>query len=95
MAQFVHQYVTELIKHQASVKPRLGVDIYGVDRQLYAVNLTLLTLIGVVMKTVSEVAPAVTDAVWIDRLAHALDPSGEPWGALLAQVDPNAPPPIP
>jgi hypothetical protein len=94
MAQFVHQYVKELLDRQAAVGPQLGVGIYGVSRELYGINLTLLTLLGVVMKTISEVAPVVTDQVWIERLNHALDANeASPWPAyVLNQVDPNAPP---
>lgn len=91
MAQFVHQYVTELLKRQDAVGIQLGVDIYGVDRQLYVVDLTILTALGVIMKQITAVAPAVTDQVWIDALSHALDGTWPP--DMLNQVDPNAPPP--
>jgi hypothetical protein len=96
MAQFVHQYVQPLLQGQARAGQMLGVGVYGVDRESYVLNLTLLTLIGVVMKKVSEVAPAVTDAVWLDALNHALDASaGSPWPqAMLDQVDPGATPAV-
>lgn len=90
MAQFVHQYVSQLLKSQAAVGPQVGVDIYGVARELYVVDLTLLTMLGVIMKKISEVAPTVTDQVWIDALNSALDSSPElPWPAdVLNQVKP-------
>lgn len=92
MAQFVHQYVTELLKRQAIVGQQLGVDVYGVDRELYVINLTILTAIGVVMKKISDVAPAVTDAVWIDALSQALDGTWPP--DVLNQVKPGTTPPV-
>lgn len=94
MAQFVHQYVAELLKRQESAGQILGVSPLHADKQTYVVDLTLLTLIGVVMKKISEIAPAVTDAVWIDALNHALDSSGAaPWPDwILNQYDPNNPP---
>jgi hypothetical protein len=96
VAQFVHQYVETLLPKQASAGQMLGVSIYGTDRQTYVLNLTVLTLIGVVMKKISEVAPAVTDAVWLDALSHALDASAaSPWSqAMLDQVDPDATPAV-
>lgn len=96
MAQYVHQYVETLLPAQATAGQMLGVGIYGADRQTYVINLTVLTLIGVVMKKISEVAPTVTDAVWIDALNHALDASAaSPWSAnMLNQIDPNATPAV-
>ena len=96
MATYVHQYVKALLDGQVVAGQKLGVGIYGVDRQLYVVDLTLLTLIGVVMKKISEIAPAVTDAVWLDALNHALDQSASlPWPAdMLNQVDPSQSPSV-
>ena len=96
MAQFVHQYVSELVKGQAAAGQLLGVNTYRVDRETWVLNLTILTMIGVVMKKVSEVAPAVTDQVWLDALNHALDSSAQaPWPpGLLDQIDPNEPPSV-
>lgn len=96
MAQFVHQYVAELVKGQAAAGQLLGVNTYRVDRETWVLNLTILTMIGVVMKKISEVAPAVTDQVWLDALNHALDSSVQaPWPTdLLNQVDPNETPPV-
>ena len=96
MAQYVHQYVTELLRGQTTAGQLLGVDVYGVARESYVTNLTVLTLIGMVMKKISEVAPAVTDAVWLDALNHALDSSPAlPWPPdMLAQVKPGTTPPV-
>ncbi|MFC7276214.1 hypothetical protein ACFQS1_19655 [Paractinoplanes rhizophilus] len=96
MAQFVHQYVSQLVQGQERAAQMLDVDIYGVDRSTWVMNLTVLTMLGVVMKKVSEVAPVVTDQVWIDALGHALDQSAQqPWPAgLLGQVNPNEPPAV-
>lgn len=93
MAQFVHQYVKALLDREAVVGMQLGVDIYGSERTLYVINLMTLTLLGVVMKQISTVAPAVTDQVWIDALSHALDYDiTHPWPqAVLDQVNPNPP----
>lgn len=96
MAQFVHQYVSQLVQGQARAAQMLGVNIYGADRSTWVMNLTVLTMLGVVMKKVSEVAPAVTDQVWLDALNHALDQSAQqPWPPdLLNRVDPAATPSV-
>jgi hypothetical protein len=96
MADFVHQYVEALLPGQAAAGQMLGVNVYAVDKQSYVINLTVLTLLGTIMKTISAVAPQVTDQVWLDALNHALDASADsPWSAaILAQVDPNQPPSI-
>ena len=96
MVQFVHQYVQALLSGQAAAGQMLGVNIYGTDRETYVINLTVLAMLGVIMKKISEVAPAVTDQVWIDALGHALDQSAQqPWpAALLGQVNPNDPPAV-
>lgn len=92
MATYVHQYVKVLLDGQVTAGKLLGVDVWGVDKQTYVIDLTLLTLIGVVMKKISEVAPAVTDQVWLDALNHALDASPDlPWPPnILTQTNPNA-----
>lgn len=96
MADFVHQYVEALLPGQAAAGQLLGLNIYGIDRQSYVVNLTVLAMIGVVMKKISEVAPQVTDQVWLDALNRALDASAQsPWSAnMLNQVNPNTPPAV-
>jgi hypothetical protein len=96
VAQFVHQYVSRLVEGQVAAARMLNVNLYGVDRQTWVMLLTIDTVIGVVMKKISEVAPAVTDQVWLDALAAALDSSAQlPWPVdLLNQVDPDEPPAV-
>lgn len=91
MAQYVHQYVSALLNGQHVAGRKIGVDVYFTPREQYVTNLTILTLLGVIMKKISEVAPAVTDAVWLDALNHALDEdAANPWPAnALAQIDPD------
>jgi len=95
MAQYVHQYVAELLKreHQlAQAYPEfIKTDPMYSTPGPYAMNLMTLILIGVVMKKISEVAPQVTDAVWLDALNHATDSSPElPWAPWVLNQDPGA-----
>lgn len=91
MAQFVHQYVKALLDGQVEAGKQVGLGVYYIDRQTYLLNLTTLTIIGTVMKKISELVPTVTDQVWLDALGHALDSSPElPWPQdMLNQLDPN------
>lgn len=89
MAQFVADYVTYLLPRQVTVGDKLGVHMYAVGRELYVTNLTLLTLVGVLMKALNDKG-VVLDAEWIDRLNHALDGTWDP--NILGQVDPAIPP---
>ena len=97
MAQFVHQYVGELLKRQHLVAQAYP-DVIGTDpmyssRQLYNLNLQVLLMIGTVMKKISEVAPQVTDQVWIDALNHAIDSSPQaPWPDWVLNQDVNGMP---
>lgn len=88
MAATVPEYVTELAKRQISASQQLGVQLLLVDRQTWAVNLTLLTLMGTIMKALNDKG-IVPDAEWITRLNSALDGTWPAW--LLNQTDPNAP----
>lgn len=92
MAQFVHQFVEEILKRESGLArshPQvIPSDIVSADRQLYSVNLMTLIVIGTVMKVISQVAPTVTDAVWLDALDHALDESPTlPWPAWVVNQD--------
>lgn len=84
MAQYVHQYVEQMLKRQHQLAQTYP-DFIKTDPMFsapgpYSVNLMTLILLGVVMKKISEVAPQVTDQVWIDALDHAIDASGaQPW----------------
>lgn len=90
MAQFVNQIVAVLLSAEhklAQAQP----DIIGTDpmysgRSAYNQNLMTLILIGMVMKKISEVAPSVTDGVWLDALNHAID--GD-WPTWIINQDPS------
>lgn len=85
MASFVPDYVAYLLPAQASAAAQIGTDLYSSERALYAVNLSLLTLIGVLMKALNDKG-VVTDAEWIDRLSHALDGNWDP--NMIGQIRP-------
>lgn len=95
MAQFVHQYVEQLVAGQAAAAQMLNVNLYGIDRQSWVMLLTVDTAIGVVMKAISDLT-GVTDQQWVDALNHALDSSAQsPWpDALLNQADPTQSPAV-
>lgn len=90
MADFVNQYVAALLSAQhdlAQTYPdTIGTDPLYSDRKSYNLNLMMLILIGMVMKKISDVAPQVTDAVWQDALAHAIDGT---WPAWILNQDPS------
>ena len=90
MAQYVNQYVAELLQREhdlAQAQPDvIGTDPMYSSKSVYNLNLMTLILIGVVMKRISTIAPQVTDQVWIDDLSHALD---GPWPAWILNQDPS------
>lgn len=81
-------------QHSTVVTNGLGTDIMGSGRELYNMNLTTLSLIGMVMKAIQDIAPAATDAFWQNRLNIAIDTgsggdrSGWP-GWVILQVRPE------
>jgi hypothetical protein len=85
MATFVPTYVGYLLPAQATACLQLGTDIYSSPKELYAVNLSLLTLVGVMMKALNDKG-VVLDAEWIDRLNHALDGTWDP--NVIGQIKP-------
>lgn len=85
MAGTVPEYVDPLLRGQISAANLLGIDIMHAGKDLYDVNLTVLALIGVVMKALNDKG-VVLDAEWLDRLGHALDGSWQPW--IVNQTDP-------
>jgi hypothetical protein len=94
VAQFVHQYVAELLKRQhrlAQAQPDfIRTDPMYTNPGAYSINLMTLILLGTIMKKISEIAPLVTDQVWLDALDHALDASDQlPWPAWILNQDPN------
>jgi hypothetical protein len=93
MAQFIHQYVGELLRRQHTVAQAfpdvIGTDPMFTSRQLYNLNLQTLMILGVIMKVISDVAPQVTDEVWLSRLDAAIDSSPEfPWPQWILDQDP-------
>jgi hypothetical protein len=82
-------------QHSPAVTEALGTDVMGASKEPYNINLTLLTLIAMVMKAIQDLHPTVvTDAVWQARLAAALDtgPGGDTsgWpGWVVLQVRPE------
>ena len=89
MAEFVHQYVDALLRRQESWASILGVSILTADRQTYAVNLTQLALIGVVMKRISELVPTVTDQVWLNAVGEVTAGDWPEW--IVQQLPPDTP----
>lgn len=97
MAAYSAQFVPYLLKAQQSdvVSEAMGTNVMGTDRQTYAVNLELLTLIAMVMKAVQDLVPGTaTDAWWQQRLNAALDtgPGGDRsgWpGWVILQIRPE------
>lgn len=86
MAATVPEYVDPLLRGQMAAASQLGVDILAVDKQLYDVNLTLLTLLGMVMKALNDKG-VVLDAEWQTRLNGALAGSWPTW--VITQVPPG------
>lgn len=97
MVAYSSGYVPYLLQaqHSPTVPATLGTDVMGAGKELYNVNLELLMLISMLMKVISDVAPQVTDQVWSDRLAIAMDtgPGGDRsgWpGWVILQVTPES-----
>lgn len=88
MAQFVPTYVEELLRRQQqAASGQLGVSLLMVNPELYKVDLTLLVMIGVVMKALNDKG-IVSDAEWLDRLNTALDGDWPAW--ILNQTNPGS-----
>jgi hypothetical protein len=85
VAATIPEYVDPLLRGQISAAAQLGVNILAVDKQLYDVDLTLLTLIGMVMKALNDHG-VVLDAEWQTRLNSALTGSWPTW--VITQVPP-------
>lgn len=82
----VPEYVPYLLAAQAGAAQTVGVNIYGVARELYVTNLSLLALIGMVIKVLNDKG-VVLDAEWLTRLNTAY--SGA-WAAnMLNQIPPG------
>jgi hypothetical protein len=83
----VPQYVDQLLRRQRIVGDQLGISLFGVGRELYVVDASLITLVAVVMKAMTEKG-VITDAEWITRLNNALDGTWPDW--IAGQRDPDA-----
>jgi hypothetical protein len=87
-------YVPYLVKAMHDASHDVGFDVMYSDRGQYLEMLELLALSATIMKVISDVAPQVTDGVWAQRLAIALDtgPGGDRsgWpGWVVLQVPPE------
>jgi putative copper export protein len=81
-------YVQVLLRRQISAVASVGVDITQESRELYLTNVSLLVLIGVVMKALNDHG-TVLDAEWQTRVNAALAGTWPDW--ILAQVNPDKP----
>jgi hypothetical protein len=81
-------YVQVLLRRQISATSNLGVDITQTPRELYLTNVSLLVLIGVVMKALNDHG-TVLDAEWQTRVNAALAGTWPDW--IIAQVNPDKP----
>lgn len=93
MATYPSQFVGPLVKAQHSqiIRETLGTDVMTIAKDAYNMNLTLMTIVAMLMKIVQDLAPGtVTDAFLQDRLNHSIDTGPEGWpGWLLLQVRPE------
>lgn len=81
-------YVQVLLRRQISAVGSVGVDITQESRELYLTNVSLLVLIGVVMKALNDHG-TVLDVEWQTRVNAALAGAWPDW--ILAQVNPDKP----
>jgi hypothetical protein len=87
MADFAEAYVEELLRRQeAAASGQLGVSLLLVGPELYKVDLTILVMIGVVMKALNDKG-IVPDAEWLSRLDVALDGQWPDW--IINQTNPT------
>jgi len=81
MAATIPEYVDPLLRRQRYAAQILGSDVMTADPQAYAINVSLLAIIGVLMKALNDKG-VVTDAEWLARLDVAL--AGD-WPAWITQ----------
>jgi hypothetical protein len=80
------EYVPYLLAGQVTAGQQVGVNLYGINHEAYIVDLSLLALIGMVLKALNDKG-IVLDAEWQTRLNAAYQ---GPWPAnLINQIDPN------
>jgi mannitol/fructose-specific phosphotransferase system IIA component len=85
MAATIPEYVDPLLRRQQTAATLIGSDVLHADVQSYRINLTLLTIIGVMMKALHDKG-VVTDAEWLARLDSALAGNWPDW--ILHQTAP-------
>jgi hypothetical protein len=85
VAANVPPYVDSLLRAQQQAANVLGTNVLRSNKELYAVDLTLLTLLGMVLKALNDKG-VVLDAEWQTRLNTALDGAWPPW--IVNQTDP-------
>jgi hypothetical protein len=85
VAGSVPEYVDPLLRGQIAAANLLGIQIMSAGKDLYDVNLTVLALLGMVIKALNDKG-VVLDAEWQDRLNHALDGNWPAW--IVNQTDP-------
>lgn len=78
MATTIPPYVDALLRRQQVAAQILGSDVLRSGPELYNVNLTVLVLIGVIMKGLNDKG-VILDAEWLDRLSTALDGTWPDW----------------
>jgi hypothetical protein len=84
--QTVPEYVSYLIAAQKAAVQKIGLNVYGVSREQYVMNLATLALIGMVIKALHDEG-IVLDGEWLTRLNQAYDGSWPP--DLLNQIPPT------
>jgi hypothetical protein len=78
VAATISPYVDQLLRAQNVAAGKLGTDVLRADKQTYNIDLTVLTLFGVVMKALNDHG-VILDAEWQTRLNSALDGTWPDW----------------
>jgi hypothetical protein len=89
--QFIPQYVPYLQEAQYQAGAILGVNPYGVARETYVMNLTVLAFLSMIIKALHDKG-VVLDAEWQTRLQQITAGTWPP--DMLNGVDPHEPPPV-
>jgi hypothetical protein len=89
VAATIPEYVDPLLRRQAAASNMLGTYIFGSGKEVYNIDLTVLTLIAVIMKALNDKG-VVLDAEWLTRLSTSLNGTWPDW--ILNQHDPDAVP---
>jgi hypothetical protein len=89
MAATIPEYAIPLLQKQQEAAQLLGINMLNVDPQTWRVNLTVLLLLSIVYKALSDKG-LITDAEWISALGDSLTTDLGTWPAWLLQQ--QAPP---